>query len=95
MTVLTFPFRTIRARIAAAAAEIDKTMMEKRIVFGPGWPIRSPIEQTAVLVNQQTMADLQGWMTVQPEPEICQVEFTAYETVGITPHNGVVVDAPE
>jgi hypothetical protein len=37
MPILKFPFRTIRAKVAATAAEIDKTMAEKRIVFGPGF----------------------------------------------------------
>lgn len=60
MAGLTFRFHTIRATIANVAAEINKTTRERRIVFGPGFPIPPAhhAEATAVLVNQQTLDDI-------------------------------------
>lgn len=61
MAGLTFRFHTIRATIASVAAEISKTTRERRIVFGPGFPSRVPVEATAVLANPRTLQDIQAW----------------------------------
>lgn len=58
MAGLTFRFHTIRATIASMAAEINKTTRDRRIVFGPGFPAGPHLEATTVLVNQQTLADI-------------------------------------
>jgi hypothetical protein len=61
MTGLTFRFHTIRATVASVAAEISKTTRERRIVFGPGFPSRVPLEATTVFVNPQTLQGIQAW----------------------------------
>ena len=57
MTTISFKFTTIRARVHAVAVQLNGVINARRIPFGPGF---HP-EATAVLVNPQTLADIQAW----------------------------------
>lgn len=61
MAGLTFRFSTIRASVASVATEINRTTRERRILFGPGFHSGTPRAATAVLVDQQTLDDIQEW----------------------------------
>lgn len=52
---ITIPFTTIRAKVAAVAKDLNGVIAERRVPFGPGF---RP-EATSVLVNPQTMQDIQ------------------------------------
>ncbi len=57
MVALDLVFTTVRADVESVGRELDQTVKDSRIVFGPGF---QP-ELTNMYVNAQTMDEIIAW----------------------------------